>query len=224
MKSFFGKQDVKDNVLARINAHNAADELVRGETWDGKRGRAIGCSLNAYDHKAFESELGLPEWLAILEDTLFENMSVEKSKTWPRDVIEAIKPGAKIEKVKWQFCAFILNENIDRALSLKISDELKDQVVKAIRQVLSVHNNAIETGNWDASAARSAAKSAWSAAWSAESAAWSAESGARSAAWSAESAAWSAARSAAWSAAKSARSATVDCYADKLLELLREAK
>jgi hypothetical protein len=132
--------------------------------------------------------------------------------------------GVDLEPVKWKISVFILSENIERVLTLDISDDLKKQVVDSIRGILSLHETAIKTGVWDAESAWSAAESAAeSAAWSAESAAWSAESAARSAAWSAE----SAARSAAWSAesaAWSAESAAYERYADKLIEILKASK
>src|SRR6266516_2957355 len=113
---------------------------------------------------------------------------------WPEQFTESIPVGVSefsLERVKWQFCAYLLKENIERVLTLEIADELKKQVVSAVRRVLLVHETALQTERWDESAARSAESAARSARSAARSAAWSAESAARSA-WSAESAAWSA--------------------------------
>ena len=233
--SFHSDPTLKAEYVARVKAHAEADEIVKGQYWQNGKGCAVGCTIHSGTHAAYETILGLPEWLARLEDTLFENLPNRKAKLFPGRFLEAIPVGVNLERIKWKFCAFILAENIERALLLKISDELKEQVVSAIRGILVLHEKAVIDGIWDESAARSARSAAWSAesaAWSAgsaaRSAAWSARS-ARSAAWSAESAAWSAAWSAgsaesAESAAWSAGSAAYTRYAEKLIELLKDAK
>jgi hypothetical protein len=209
LTAFHNRSAVKEKFLTRLRAHAEADEIVQGTSWEHGKGCAVGCTLHQYDHHAYEEELGIPEWLARVEDSLFEMLPNTEAKKFPLQFLEAIPLGADLEPVKWKFCAFLMKENIDRVLSLDIEAGLKEQIVAAIREVLRLHELEVKGEPVSArSAARSAAESAaWSAAWSAaESAAWSAaESAARSAAWSAaRSAAWSAARSAAWSAAWSA--------------------
>ena len=88
--SFHDDQAVKSRYLARVRAHIAADELIRGVGWDGSKGCAVGCALHAYDHSLYPPELGLPEWLGHLEDTIFERMSEAKSRTWPEDFLLSI--------------------------------------------------------------------------------------------------------------------------------------
>jgi hypothetical protein len=191
--SFNGDENLKKMMLEETVKHRKADAIVQGRYGDSKeenfKGCAVGCaihSLNARlgknynnsDHSVYEKELGLPEWLARIEDTIFEGLPVSDAKKWPEQFIEAIPVGVNLESVKWKFCAFILKENIERTLSLKISDDLKKQVVDSIRGVLSLHENAIETGVWNESAAESARSAARSAA---ESAAESARSAAESA-------------------------------------------
>jgi hypothetical protein len=234
MLTFKNDPTIKDALVSRMKKHIELDELVKGATGQDGKGCTVWCALNngdmnhGYNHAAFESILGLPEWLARLQDTIFEGLSVEDAKWFSSQWVTAIPVGRDITRVKWKFCAFIMKENIERVLLLDISDDLKKQVVDAINGVLNIHTSAAETGIFSESAARSA----WSAARSAAESAWSAESAARSAwsAWSAaesaESAAWSAARSA-WSAARSAArsawSAAYKRYAVELLRLLSEA-
>ncbi len=256
--SYKNDTKLKKKFVAQIEKHRKADQIEQG-TYGRQNGEwkgcAVSCSLRSMaiingepltekynNHKDYETKLGMPEWLARLEDTIFEGLTVKESKTWPEKFAKAIPVGVNLEPVKWHFCAYLMKENIERVLKLKIADDLKKQVVDAIRSVLSLHKNAIQTGVWNESAAESAARSAESAAESArsaESAAWSAES-ARSAAESAESAARSAwsARSAARSArsaAESARSAAESAesawsaaaflkHSKYLLKLLKNAK
>ena len=201
--SFHNDEKIKSALVKRMNDHIKLDELVQGATGGGGKGCTVWCALNngdmkhGYTHSAFPEVLGLPEWLARLQDTIFEGLSVEDAKAFSAQWVTAIPVGKNLDPVKWKFCAFVLQENIDRVLSLGIADELKKRVVDAISCCLKLHTDAIETGEWNESAARSAAESA-----------------ARSAAESA----WSAAES-----AESAWSAAYKRYADKLIELLTNA-
>ena len=244
MLSYHNDENLKALVVAEMKNHQKKDQFIKGayEKLDSKfKGCAIGCTIDSVnkifgrsyktsEHKVFEEALGIPEWLARLQDSFFENLPVGDNSQFAVDFLSAVPTGVNLEPVKWKFCSFILKEGIERILlQHNLSEELMDQVVSAMRGVLNLHESAINTGEWDLeaawsawSAAESAAElarsAARSAAWSAESAqsaaesaaelARSAESAAWSAAWSAESAAWSAelARSAAWSA-ESARSA-----------------
>ena len=218
--------------VAETIKHRKADELIKGTYGQGGNGTfkgcAVGCAIETInnqlgksydnsDHSVLGEESLYPEWLAHLQDTIFEGLEESLSQTWPERFSKAIPVGVEftdLDKVKYQFCIYLLKENIKTVKSLDISDSLRTEVIDSIRQVVKVHENALSTGEWDGSAAITAA-------WSAESAA---ESATGSAAWSAESAARSAARSATWSAesARSARSAAYKRYSNKLLTLLKD--
>jgi hypothetical protein len=130
-------------------------------------------------------------------------MENKEAMKFPVKFLESISVGVDLEPVKWKFCSFICSENLSIVENLDIDSDLKKQVLKAIEDVKSVHEEALKTGSWDDSAADSAADSAYSAA----------DSAAGSAADSAYSAAYSAARSAAHKK-----------YADHLLKILRESQ
>jgi hypothetical protein len=254
LQAFHNDAKIKAKYVKRVEAHRKADELVRGIGWENGRGCAVGCTLENYDHSRYPIEIGLPEWLARLEDYLFENLPQKEAMTWPERFLKAIPVGANVENVQHNLAIRRLDRLIvsqTKALSQNKGDLAKGiaAVIASIETVKALHHaqvdgkmcptdaarsaarSAAESAAW--SAARSAAESAaWSAAWSAarsaaESAAWSA---AESAAWSAarsaaESAAWSAAESAAWSAARSAaRSAAIKQEASDLIELLKACK
>jgi len=240
--SFLGDKKIKDTYVKRLKAHAKADEFINGTYWENGKGCAVGCTIHSNNHNAYETELGIPEWLARLEDCIFEGLDNGNAKKFAVNFLASIPVGVNLEPVRWKFCAFILKENIERVLAITLDEKLKQKIVESIHGCLKLHENSIRTGKWDESAAASAAWSAESAANAAWSAAWSAASAARSAAWSAESAAsaaasaaWSAesaesaAASAAWSAesaesaARSAASAAYERYADKLLELLKDS-
>ena len=249
LRAFHGDPTIKAKYLARVEGHMAADELVKGATGEEGKGCAVWCTLDAYQHSRYPVELGIPEWLARVEDTLFEGMTLAKSKTWPRDFLQACATGADLETAKAPFMVVVL-----RSTLANFDHDKFPQVLAAVNGTIALWSrDDIGSEDWSAarsaarsaaeSAARSAARSAaGSAAWSAAgSAAGSAarsaaRSAAGSAAWSAagsaagsaaESAAWSAAESAAWSAAWSAAgsaagSAAYDKFADALLAILRD--
>ena|SRR6266480_159492 len=195
MQSYNNDPLLKVMLLEETRTHREADQVIQGtygDVIDGKwRGCAVGCAIHSLnsrlgtdyetsDHAVYEEALGIPEWLARLEDTIFEHLPREQAMLWPEQFTESIPVGVSefsLERVKWQFCAYLLKENIERVLTLEIADELKKQVVSAVRRVLLVHETALQTERWDESAARSAESAARSAR-SAESAAWSAESAA----------------------------------------------
>jgi hypothetical protein len=253
MKAFETGVITKKEFVRELKKHQRADNFLRGTYWNGSKGCAVGCSIESINrtkdlgitdfnaHREYPRLLGIPEWLARVEDTFFENMSPKRSKKWPVQFAEAIHEGADLEQAKHPFFVMVLEHALatidkQKRVDAKSNPTLAKAVADCRASVVAVRDLhkkrvAAESAAWSAaeSAAWSAAESAaWSAAESAaESAAWSA---AESAAWSAAesaawSAAWSAARSAAWSAARSAaRSAAFDYYADRLLELLRECK
>jgi len=247
--AYHGSESEKWQILLQLDAHARADELVKGKYWENGRGCAIGCTIHGADHAEYEPRFGIPQMLARLEDQIFEGLPNEEAKRWPIRFMGAVRPGADLARVGWQFMHWLLT---DEKANPGITHPLVRDAVKQCADVLLPLTKGVPV---DPSAARSAARSAASAAWSAasaaRSAAWSAaRSAARSAAWSAasaarsatsaarsaarsaESAAWSAesAESAAWSAAWSAesaesaeRSAAYALMADKLVELIKAA-
>ncbi len=227
LRAFHGNSAIKVDRLARVAAHRAADDLQRGMTGEGGKGCAVWCTLDAYDHARYPIELGIPEWLARVEDTLFEGMSIGRAMGWPTDFLEACAVGADLECAKAPFLIHVLRSTLkhfDHAANPQVVAAVEGSIALWGRTDIgsadwesawSAARSAAESADSAAESARSAAWSAWSAAWSARSAAWSAWSAAESADSAAESA-----RSAAWSA----WSAAYDEFADTLLTILREIK
>ncbi len=231
--AFHGDPAIKDKYLSRVAAHRAADELVHGVTWENGKGCAIGCTLEAYDHARYETELGIPEILARLEDAIFEGLPNGKAQKWPERFLSAIKPGAELSLVGWKFLLWLFEDTQARyatdsvrkacePVGIVLRDKAEGRKVAQSAARAAARSAARSAESAARSAARSAESAAESAAWSAasaESAAESAESAAR--AWSAESAARAA--RAAERAASAAWSAAYKHMADKLIELLEAA-
>jgi len=240
MQAFHNDEKIKQKYLNRIKAHAKADEIVKGVYWENGKGCAVGCTIHSSNHSSYEEELGIPEWLALVEDAIFEQLPSNEAKLWPVKFLSTINIGADLNKIKAPFVIFILKSNFDNFDHSKYPEcksaidkciELWEKYPKGPSLAKSTAESAAWSAAWSAArfaarfAAESTAESAASSAAesAAESAASSAaESAARFAAWSAARfaarfAAWSAASSAAWSAAYTK-------FANKLLQLLKECK
>ena len=139
--SFHGKQEIKDKYIERLKNHMLADEIIQGIGFNkqSNKGCAIGCTLDKYDHFAFETELGIPTILAILEDNIFEGLSIEDSKEFPLNVLYAIPIGVDLEIVyakifhwqltneKWGIIKDLTNEK-DIEYFTKLADLYKNLI------------------------------------------------------------------------------------------------
>lgn len=129
MQAFHNKQEIKNKYLFRVRNHRKLDNIVQGQGWKNGKGCAVGCTLENYDHEQYEVELGIPEWLARVEDTIFEGLSREKALLWPEKFLSVIKPGVNLESVKKPFLIFILKQNL-KYLSYAKYDKAKYPKVK----------------------------------------------------------------------------------------------
>ena len=195
MLSFFGEQCLRDAVVERVREHQRLDQIAQQIYWDGSKGCSIGCVLHSGEHLDFERQLGLPVFLAYMDEHIFDRLSLDEAKGWPLRFIEAVPVGVDLELVFPRFMHWLLSDpdgmrQYANARTLSIIDSL-----------VSMYARRIEGVPFDAAAAKSAARSA-------------ADNAARYAARSAEYAAVSAAKSAALSAA-------INRQADYLIALLR---
>src|ERR1019366_7858428 len=100
MKAFLNDSKVKAKYIKRVKEHRIADELIKGATGQEGKGCAGWCTLNNYNHKAYETELGIPEWLARVEDTIFEGLPDDRAQVWPEQFLKAIKIGKDLNKIE----------------------------------------------------------------------------------------------------------------------------
>jgi hypothetical protein len=170
VKAFHNDESIKQKYLKRVEQHRLADELIQGTGWEDGKGCAVGCTLDKYEHAAYETELGIPEWLARVEDTIFEGLTEKEAQGWPERFLSAIHPGADLDKVKTPFLVFILEENLKTLDSLPDQSEFPDvkNAINLAREVTVQMIAAQKAG--DEGLLSAAARSAWSAAESARSA------------------------------------------------------
>lgn len=114
LRAFNGLDDVKAFFLGRVTAHARSGRLVKGLKmfWTGEQGDAIGCTVQMEQngHKSYEELLGIPEELAYLEDTVFENLPDDQALSWPTDFLKAIVVGSDLSKVAPQMMLFLLTD------------------------------------------------------------------------------------------------------------------
>jgi hypothetical protein len=228
MKAFHGSEEVKEKYVERMKAHIAADELTTGTGWRNGSGCAVGCTLNKYDHKAYEVELGLPEWLAHLEDVLFENVSEDYSRTFPLRFLEVIPIGVDVDRINNTFLHFVVSDAkrfvraefsgvhkaIDRVLELLLQSQVSNEEWHAAARAADAYDT-------DAAYAY-AARAAYAAADAADAAdAYDTDAAAR-AAYAAADAAYAAYADS--YAADVARADACERYAEQLLTLLSSLK
>ena len=152
MQAFLNDPNVKEKYVARVHAHQKADEIVKGQYREGGRGCAVGCTIHGQNHESYETELGIPQEIAFLEDGIFENLPIEDAKKWPLAFLKAINPGADLTLVHYRFCDWLLSEETG---ILAFTDDNR----AAILAVRDLHRRA-GSGDIPESAAWSAAGSA----------------------------------------------------------------
>ena len=209
MLSFFGEQALKDAVVERIKEHQRLDQIVQGIYWDGAKGCGIGCVLHSDEHMAFERQLGLPVFLAYMDEHIFESLPKEDAKYWPLRFIEAVPVGVDLELVFPRFMHWVLTDPDGLVKHANAHAKV------IINDVATMYARRIEGIPFDRAAAWAAETAAWAAAWAARAAAraaaWEAAwEAARASAWAAETAAEEAAAWAARAAARAARAARAD--------------
>ena len=242
MKAFHDDHSIKEKYLARVKAHREADNLIRGTGWEDGKGCAIGCTLESYDHSRYPIEIGIPTWLAYLEDKMFECLPLDEAMHWPERFLDAINVGSDLDKIKRPFLIFMLESVLEKFdhekfHNVKISVE---EVITLLSDPISTVEDFISARNTADAAAAAASYAARAAAYAADAAAAAyaeddAAYAARAAYAAANAAAYAAADyPAAYAAAAYAATAYAAAYAvaadeyiklaDKLIELIKETK
>ena len=163
MQTFHNDPAIKAKYLARVRAHRLADNLIQGTAWRAGKGCAVGCTLESYDHQRYPIELGLPEWLAHLEDHIFEALPSAESQLWPEQFLETIPVGveeSRLAMVRDQFQIFWLERQ-----KSQIDQSAWPLVVAAIDGVLVLLRLAVCGTEPTLEAWSGARSAAWSAAW-----------------------------------------------------------
>jgi len=106
--AFHNNPEIKEFYLNRVRRHRLQDDIIKGVYWENGKGCAIGCTLHAYKHSLYETELGIPQILAHLQDHVFEGLTSKDAKDFPERFLEAILVGADLSKVWSNFILWVL--------------------------------------------------------------------------------------------------------------------
>ncbi len=208
---------LKAKYVRRLEAHRKADELTQGVGWESNgttKGCAVGCLFHAYDHSRGPKEIGVPAEILRLEDAIFEGLPRNDAMLWPTRFLKAIKPGTDLSLVWPRFAVWLLIDS--KCGVIRFAGDRQD-VRTVIENVATLWQRVIDGESLKSlqgefvAAGDAAREAAWAAGDSLAS---------REAAWAA-----GAAGDAAWEAAgAAARAAYWKACADKLIELVAEAK
>lgn len=150
LQAFHNDPKLKADLLVEVEKHRRADAIVAG-TYEEYRadgqfiGCAVGCSIESLNrlrgrhfkksnHAAYPKLVGVPEWLAQLQDAIFEDMPAERRAKWPGQFWKAIRPGADLESVKAPFLIYILKQTLTNVDCSKFPE-----VKEAVHRVIKLH-------------------------------------------------------------------------------------
>ena len=151
MQTFKGDQELKDMLIAETIEHRKADELVQGIYFSGTKEKsrlcAVGCSIftlnkklgkdyDCSDHNVYETELGIPEQLAYLEDRIFEGLTKDEAVMWPEKFLSAINVGVDLSMAPSMFLVWLMDDISQFAKGFS-------DVLKAISTVKSLYERKI---------------------------------------------------------------------------------
>jgi hypothetical protein len=228
--TFHNDPKVKEFYLSRVQAHYDADEIIKDKYWENGKGCAVGRTLHSSDHSDYETELGVPKWVAKLEDTIFEGLPNEEAKEFPVRFIRDTPIGVDLSQIKIPFLIIVVESVID-----KFDHDKFPYVKKAIDNVLSLlKNDNITKEALKATimaSALAAARGAYRFGFVVNDAAWKAAAAAAAAAADDDddddNVAWATSRAVAWATSRASAAAGVATYtyfADRLIELISEIK
>lgn len=96
--AFLGDASLRQSVIARLTASQAAGRLVPGPlAWGGSGGSVVGCMLESDDLSHWQTTLGLPKWLAVSIDGLCaESATNVEACGLATLIMGAIRPGTEL--------------------------------------------------------------------------------------------------------------------------------
>jgi len=93
MQAFFNDPQLKASLLARLEGHFIADEIVQGHYWENGKGCFIGCAIHGDKEMEFPRQFGLSPYVARLGEYFFERFPAARAKALPIDIIASIPVG-----------------------------------------------------------------------------------------------------------------------------------
>jgi len=150
MQAYHDKQEIKEEYLARVRAHAATDEIIKGQYWENGRGCAVGCTIHSGNHQDYETLLGIPITLAYLEDVIFENLHLTKAKKWPELFLSSIEVGADLSLVFSKFIVRVLGD-IERGCIIHAKSQGSQAAINLVIKLYErkIAGDAVSVEEWE---------------------------------------------------------------------------
>ena len=119
MRAFTNTRVSKEELLTNIREHQAYERFQKGHFWDENNatGCGVGCTIHEFargmesEHSAYEYLFGIPAELAVLEDSLFEQMARDEDLgRWPEEFISSIPEGADLDRAAGRWLLKLLEQ------------------------------------------------------------------------------------------------------------------
>lgn len=168
LKAFHNDPKLKKDMVLEILNHQKQDQILKGTygQQNGKwRGCAVGCSVRSLaiikgetlieqynQHERYETDLGIPESLARLEDYLFEVMPQADAMKWPAEFMKAIPVGADLSLVAAKFISATLKEVVKLKYVKDDKAVVKSVLATAVLWDRVISGKIVKPAAWSAAA------------------------------------------------------------------------
>ncbi|TXH09127.1 MAG: hypothetical protein E6R04_09005, partial [Spirochaetes bacterium] len=121
--AFHGNTELREKFVEEMRWHRDQDMILQGSIGEGEgmkwRGCCIACGVHSmsriegnkykpYDHKLWETLIGIPEWMAYVCESIFEGLPEEEAREFPVQFAEAVKCGKDLDLLRPVFSIFVL--------------------------------------------------------------------------------------------------------------------
>lgn len=162
--AFHGSLEVKDKYLSRVRKHIRDREVERmllvGPWYEEKRrGTPVGCTIHENGYSGYVQQLGIPVWIAELEDWLF--LRSELDVDWPEIFLASIPVGiTNWDEINHAYCHWLLTDPVWGVISYIPKTRSNRRVRHALWRFALLHRDKVRTReSW-----RRAGRQAWDAA------------------------------------------------------------
>ena len=149
---------IRDGAIERLRRHAASAHLAPGPlAWDGSKGSLVGCILESDDLASWESELGLPQWLATAADGIAaQQESIDAALSFGVEVLDAVRPGTDVSSAA---SGVILDALADAGSFVAVLADVPVELQQALAMVEGLHRR-VQAGERPAPAEWRAARRA----------------------------------------------------------------
>lgn len=150
MKAYQSGIITKDEFIKELKIHHDQDNFIQGEWFENGKGGSLGCSLEIIsrlkgveakkhdDYALYEKYLAIPQWLVMIKEVVFENLSSDVAGQWVLDFAQTIKEGQDLDKIQTPLKISIQKDNFERIKEvITLQEETLSQAVRAVNKAIS---------------------------------------------------------------------------------------